>query len=79
MASYYVETYRPAYPQRGVRVKVHKARNFGVDQLSPDMTTVYLVEYVTTKEEAIACVLERAAGHNTCVRLVHGKLASALA
>ena len=79
MASYYVETYRPAYPQRGVRVRVHKARDFGVDLLQPGMTTVYLVECVTTKEEAIACVLERAAGHNTCVRLVHGKLASALA
>ena len=24
MATYYVETYRPAYPARGVKVRVHR-------------------------------------------------------
>ena len=72
MATFYVETYRPAYPARGVKVRVHREKDYSIDCLSPGMTSVFRVEMVNTKEDAIACVAEHAAGHGVCVRCVHG-------
>jgi hypothetical protein len=72
MPTYYVETYRPAYPERGVHVRAIRGRDFAEDCLSPTMTTVHAVHNVTTKEEAIACVIEHAAGLGTDCRLTYG-------
>jgi hypothetical protein len=68
MATLYVETYRPCFPYKGVCVRVHKEKGFNRDALSPDMTSVWEVQGVKTKEDAIACVIEKAAGCRTTVR-----------
>lgn len=67
---YYVETYRPPYPERGIKVRVHAARDYSVDTLSPDMTSVWHVTHVATKQDAVAAVIERAAGRNVTVSQV---------
>lgn len=67
---FYVETYRPAYPEHGIHVRVHTSRDYGTDHLSPGMTSVWHVSHVRTKEEAIAAVIERAAGKNVTVSQV---------
>ena len=70
MATYYVETYRPAYPGRGIVTRVHAARDFSTDTLNPCMTAVFQVDKVSSKPEAIAAVIERAAGKRVCVSQV---------
>lgn len=72
MATFYVETSRPPYPARGIKIAVHKAKDFSRDVLSPCMTAVFQVDNVQTKQDAIASIIERAAGFNPCVRLVFG-------
>jgi hypothetical protein len=67
---FYVETYRPAYPDGGIHVRVHTGRDYGTDYLSPGMTSVWHVRHVRTKEAAIAAVIERAAGKNVTVSQV---------
>ena len=67
MATYYVETSRPAYPGNGIKVTVHAARDFSLDVISPDMTSVWQVDKVSSKPEAIAAVIEKAAGKGVCV------------
>lgn len=62
MASYFVETYRPPFPQTGARVRAHRDRDYSTDALHPCMTSVWHVTHVRTKDEAIAVVIERAAG-----------------
>lgn len=70
MATYYVETYRPAYPARGVKVRVHSAREYGTDVLNPGMTAVFEVSKISSKPEALALVAEYAAGKPVCVSRV---------
>lgn len=60
--SFYVEVFRPAYPQRGICHRVMRAKDFSRDCLNPGMTALFRVDCVTTKQEAISCVLEYAAG-----------------
>jgi hypothetical protein len=68
----YIETYRPPFPEKGVRFRVHKEKGFSRDVLSPNMTAVVEVDNVTTKDEAIAVAIERLAGHNTTARVIFG-------
>ncbi len=70
MATFYVETSRPAYPGNGITVTVHRARDYAVDVLSPGMTSVWCVDKVRTKGDAVAAVIERAAGKHVCVSQV---------
>jgi len=70
MKTYYVETYRPPYPGRGLKICVHAERDYSRDVLSPGMTSVWAVQACRTKEEAIAAVVERAAGKRTAVSRV---------
>lgn len=72
MATYYVEVYRPAYPQIGVKIAVHRREQFSLDALNPGMRACFRVENATSKQEAIAIALERAAGFETCCWLAHG-------
>ena len=69
---YYVETYRPPFPERGVRYRVHSQRAYSRDTLSPDMTAVFEVDNARTKAQAVALVIEKAAGHDVTVRRILG-------
>jgi len=66
-----VETYRPG--KGGVKYRVWREGEFSCDHLSPSMTTtaVFAVEASGTTE-AVALVLERAAGIPTAVSLTFG-------
>ena len=68
---FYVETSRPPV-SRGVRIRVMNEREYSHDALSPNMTAVFEVDACRTKQEAIACVVEHAAGHTPLVRLLYG-------
>ena len=68
--TYMVEITRPCFPAKGPAIVMHKASGFSRDSLSPDMTCVFQVDGVKTKEQALACCLERLAGMNTTVRQV---------
>lgn len=70
MSAYYVETYRPAFPGRGVAVRVLSEREYSIDTLSPGMTSVWHVDHVRTKQEALAVTIERAAGKSVTVSRV---------
>lgn len=70
MTTYYVATYRPPYPEKGVKVTVYKEKDYSVDVLPPGMTSVWRVQHVKNRESAIACVIERAAGKGTAVAQV---------
>lgn len=66
---YYIEVYRPSFQtQRSAnnkiktRIKIHRGRGFCVDELHPSMTALFHVHGVQTQDEAIARVLESAAG-----------------
>ena len=72
MATYFVETFRPPHPERGLKHAVYSYREFSLDVLNAGMTAVFEVSQVSTKPEAIAAVLEHAAGYGTSVRLIHG-------
>ena len=69
----YVEVVRPSYPQRGLETRIHKDKAFSRDVLSHDMTCVFRVEYVTSKDEALALIAEKLAGKNgACVTKIFG-------
>jgi hypothetical protein len=71
--TYYVETYRPAYPPYlgvGVRVRYIREKDYSVDTLSPTMSSVWKVEHVHNGMQALACVIEHAAGKGTAVTRV---------
>lgn len=72
-SNYYVEVYRPCYPERGVKVRIHKESDFYQDMLHPTMTACFHVVNVDSESEAIAAVLEYAAGrnHGVYVAFVH--------
>ena len=70
---YYVETFRPAYPQKKARVRVHSEREYQRDALSPSLTALFEVS-ATSKSEALALVTEHAAGFCVPVRLAAGGL-----
>ena len=72
MATYFVETYRPAYPEAGVHFRTTRAEKWSLDTVHPCMTAVFQVDLVKSKDEAIACVIEKLAGFNPAVTLVHG-------
>lgn len=73
MATMFVEVTRPAYPEKGLRINVHKEGNFSRDVLSPDMTCVFKVEHVSKKEDALGVIIEKLAGHTTSVYPVFGE------
>ena len=64
---YFVVTYRPPYPENGLKVIAYKEKDFAVDILPATVTSLWRVECVTKKEEAIAAVIEHAAGKKVCV------------
>lgn len=66
-----VETYRPAYPERGLRVRVHRERDWP-DCASPTMTTAWFVD-CCTRSAAIALALEVAAGLPVVGQRLHPK------
>lgn len=72
MRTFYVETYRPPFPDTGVKVTVHRDRNYSADVLNPGMTSVFEVRGVRTKLEALAVMVEHAAGKPVMVRKVFG-------
>ena len=72
MAMFYVETYRPPYPGKGVEYRVWRQQEFSPDCLSPSMTAVYEVTHCSTKAQAVALVIEHAARFPVTVRLVFG-------
>lgn len=59
---FYVEVYRPAYPDKGIYYRVHSAKQYCKDILSPCLTALWRVGSVKTKQEALAVLLEYAAG-----------------
>lgn len=61
MKNYVVTTYRPPYPEKGVKILVLKAEDYP-DTAPPSLTSAWHVENVTNKDEAIAVALEYAAG-----------------
>lgn len=65
--TYYVATYRPAYPSRDVCLATYKAKGFSYDLLPPTLTSLWRVDHVQSKGQAIACVIEKAAGKGTTV------------
>lgn len=67
-ASHYVEVFRPAYPDCGVKIRAHRARGFVIDQTAPTLTALFEVAGARTADEAIALVVEHAAGHGVTVR-----------
>lgn len=71
MSKRFIEVYRPAYPEKGVRFKVH-GPHFTRDDLQPTMTAVFEATGVQTKEQAIAVTLEAFAGFDTTARLIMG-------
>ncbi len=72
MSGLYVEIYRPCYPEKGVKVRTHKEKDWSRDVLSPDMTAVFFVGGVTNKTEALAVIAEKLAGKTTDVRKIFG-------
>ncbi len=73
MPKLYVEVCRPCFsPKRPIEYRVHKEKGFSRDVLSPDMTCVFEVDNVKTKEDAIGCILEYAANMGTTVRCIFG-------
>jgi len=68
MATYYVETYRPN--PGSLSVRAYRERDYCRDVLSPSMTSVWRVDTVRNKEQAIAAVIEKAAGKGVAVSRV---------
>ena len=70
---YLVETFRPAYPERGVRWKVHKFdKGYTPDQLHPCLTSLTEVE-ANGMGDAVAIALERGAGLNVNAFIIKSK------
>lgn len=65
--TYYVATYRPPHPEGGLHFIVYKDKDYAIDVLPATVTSLWRVESVTKKDEAIACVMEFAAGKKVCV------------
>lgn len=63
-----VETYRPTHDDthhgnRGlVRLRLHAAKNFSMDDTSPSLTSLWRVTNVHNQQEAFAAIIEAAAG-----------------
>lgn len=71
MATYYVETFRPPDPGHVLRqFRVIPERQYSRDCLSPTLTSLWRVDNVGNKNEALAAVLERAAGLDGNVHLI---------
>lgn len=68
--TYYVAAYRPPYPERGLKLVVFPEKDYSIDGVPPTMTALFRVQYVNNREEAIAAVVERAAGKGTAVSQV---------
>lgn len=68
---FYVEAYRPPFPEKGAHYRVHREKGFNRDLLSPNMTAVLEVSDVKNREEAIASVIECVAKINTKVKRVY--------
>jgi hypothetical protein len=70
MATMYVETYRPCFPETGVKIKVHKEQDYSRDVLFASMTSILLGFNAFNFPNAVACVIEKAAGKATAVRRI---------
>lgn len=66
---YLVETFRPAYPDRGVRWKVHSGKTFTFADLHPCVTSLTEV-HANGRGDAIAIVIERGAGKNVDAHVI---------
>lgn len=75
---FWVETFRPPYPSRGVGCRVHCGTDFDYDKLSANLTSLWEVHGAATKSEAIALVAEKAAGFNVTVYNKIGKFVPAV-
>lgn len=67
---FFVYTYRPPYPENGLRVEALKEKDYCIDLLPATVTSVWRVDAVTKKQEAIAAVVEFAAGKKVCVQQI---------
>jgi hypothetical protein len=68
---FYVCTFRPPHPHYiGLEIIVYRESEYSRDVLPATMTSVWEVECVHNKREAIAAVIEKAAGKGACVRRV---------
>lgn len=64
----YVATYRPPYPEKGVKVIVWKEKEYSRDIVPATVTSLWEVDNVKTRVDAISCVIEKGAGKNVTVR-----------
>jgi len=65
--TFYVATYRPCFPQ-GVKTIAYREKDYSRDILPPSLTSLWEVNHVNTKAEAIACVIEKGAGKGVAVK-----------
>lgn len=68
--TYYVAAYRPPYPEKGVKLAVYREKDYSLDVVPATLTALFCVEHVNNREEAIAAVVERAAGKRNAVSQV---------
>lgn len=69
--AYIVATYRPAYPDRGVKVGVYRPAEWP-DCAPPTVTAAWHVDNVRTKAEAVAVALESGVGLPVTARRILG-------
>lgn len=66
--TYYVETFRPCFQDGGgLKFCVTRMKQFDIDRTHPCLTALFRVENVKTRDEAIAAVIEKLAGHRVSV------------
>lgn len=70
MKRFYVAVYRP---EKGIKYIAYSEKEYSTDILPPTITVVFQVGCCATKQEAIALVMESAAGINVDVRCIIGK------
>lgn len=66
--TYVVEVYRPPFPEKGVKYRVHNGSTFTVDRLSPNCSAAFRAQLCSNRDEAIALVMEYAAGKRVQVQ-----------
>jgi hypothetical protein len=71
--TFYVVIYRPPFPDRGVKHIIYREDEYGSEVTPPNITAVFRVQHVTTKQEALACCVEKLAGYNVSVSPIISK------
>jgi hypothetical protein len=69
--TYFVETYRDPVTPFGVHFRVHKSEDFSNNRLHIGSTSVFRVEGASSKQEAVALVIEKFAGKNVRVAFMY--------